>query len=173
MKYLSKILIAASAAILLSSYGLHAHRVSSALTTVVWVESEKSFEITHRLHLHDVQAALRNVIAGPSTTIFSLEGQAELILYVSEAFEVSGDSGEPIALTPLGAEVEGDYVYIYQEASLDNLPNTITILDLTFLDIYGPQENQVNVEYDGTVQSLVFNASQQKSLPAPLKKLIR
>jgi len=170
MKYLSKILIAASAAIFLSSYGLYAHRVSSALTTVVWVESEKSFEITHRLHLHDVQAALRNVIADPSTTIFSPEGQAELILYVSEAFEVSGDSVEPIVLTPLGAEVEGDYVYIYQEANLERVPSNLTVLDLTFLDIYGPQENQVNVEYDGTIQSLVFNSSQQKPLSTPLKK---
>ncbi|UTW55919.1 DUF6702 family protein [Kordiimonas sp. SCSIO 12610] len=142
-----------------------AHRTSSSLTSVVWIASDKNFEVTHRLHLHDVQQALRNVIADPSTTAFDPEGQAELILYMEETFSFQSPSGQ-LELTPLGAEVEGDYVYVYQEASVKEIPPSITIQDLTFHDIYPEQENQVNIEYQGTVTSLVFNASDDKAKSA-------
>jgi hypothetical protein len=136
-----------------------AHRTNSSLTTMVWVETDQSFEITHRLHLHDVQQALRNVIADPSTTVFDIKGQAELIFYMEDTFMAASPQG-PIMLTPIGAEVEGDYVYVYQEANLKTLPITISITDLTFHDIYDEQENQVNLEYKNQITSVVFNASE-------------
>lgn len=145
-----------------------AHRTSASLTTIVWVEADKSFEITHRLHLHDVQQALRNVIAGPHTTAFDPEGQAELILYMEDTFQLTTPNGD-LNLSPLGAEVEGDYVYIYQEANSPSLPNALSVTDLTFSDIYPEQENQVNVEYGETITSLIFNASDETSKSVKLK----
>lgn len=146
------------ATIAFKGQSVQAHRTSSSLTTMVWVEADQGFEITHRLHLHDVQQALRNVIADPSTTIFDLKGQAELILYMSETFSAGSPQGT-IALEPIGAEVEGDYVYVYQEARLTALPTALSITDITFHDIYGEQENQVNLEYNGQITSVVFNLS--------------
>jgi hypothetical protein len=146
-----------------------AHRTSSSLTTMVWIDTEQSFEITHRLHLHDVQQALRNVIADPSTTIFDVKGQAELILYMDETF-TAASTGGPIALEPIGAEVEGDYVYVYQEAKLTALPAVLSITDITFHDIYGEQENQVNLEYNNQVTSLVFNVSENTAKVVKLAK---
>ncbi len=146
-----------------------AHRTSSSLTTMIWVEADQSFEITHRLHLHDVQQALRNVIADPSTTVFDIKGQAELILYMAGTFMAESPQG-PIILDPIGAEVEGDYVYVYQEARLKALPTAVSITDLTFHDIYSEQENQVNLEYKNQVTSVVFNASENTAKVVKLTK---
>jgi hypothetical protein len=84
---------------------------------VAW--NGEGFEITHRMHLADAIAI--NRFMGGREAIEKARSLARVALYVEERFLVlgsPGDSPEAIDSRPLrtlGAEVEDDYLFVYQE----------------------------------------------------------
>ena len=86
------------------------HRDHGVWTEGIW--SEDRFELAHHVHLQDAQSVLRGL--APSVLLDSPEGLARVALYVEQRFAVvAGD--EPVALELIGAEVEDDFLYVYQE----------------------------------------------------------
>ena len=76
-----------------------------------------SLEITHRLHRHDARQLLAAVEPLADTEdLDAIEHRAALALLVSERFALRSPGGQPLLLTLVGAEVEGDYIYVYQES---------------------------------------------------------
>lgn len=96
-----------------------AHRLHAALTTVEWRESAGSLEVTHRMFAHDVEQWLARAAPDESRDIASLEARARAALYAERHFVLKTEEGKPIPLTTLGAEMEGEYLYIYQEALME------------------------------------------------------
>ena len=86
------------------------HRDHGVWTEMIW--SGDRFEITHHIHREDAQA----VLLGMDTlaVLDSTEGLARLALYVEERFVLRHQQA-PVALEMVGAEVEGDFLYVYQE----------------------------------------------------------
>lgn len=92
----------------------HAHRGHAVWTDIVW--AGEGFEITHRLHLADAVRIHRVLLEGaePVETPRSL---ARLALYVEARFRVRGVAGEAQTLQTLGAEIEDDFLFVYQQWS--------------------------------------------------------
>jgi len=88
-----------------------AHRGHGVWTDIVW--SQDRFEITHRLHAADAITITRRT--GSHLGIDTPEGLARLALYVEERFAIAGGDDPQPAVITLGAEVEDDFVYVYQE----------------------------------------------------------
>ncbi len=86
------------------------HRDHGVWTEVIWAEDR--FEITHHLHRQDAQAVLSS--QAPSVLLDSPEGLARVALYVEQRFTVV-QQDEPVVLEMIGAEVEDDFLYVYQE----------------------------------------------------------
>ena len=79
----------------------------------------------HQLHVHDAEQVLEELPENRRTSIDSLEGQARLALYIEERFKLADQNGDPLAnVKVLGAELEGDTLYAYQEYA-KTLPQTI------------------------------------------------
>ena len=95
---------------LLSIQVSEAHRDHGVWTELVW--SEDRFEITHHMHLQDAQRVLERL--GVDVSLDSPEGLAQLALYVDDHFSLS-EGGESAHLDLIGAETEGDFLYVFQE----------------------------------------------------------
>lgn len=100
-----------------------AHRQPTTETTIEPLE-DGTFGITHRFHTHDV---IRVLLADPEIgqpDPTDLEHQARFALYVAHHFEIALPGGEmtagrqPVEAGILGAEMAGDYFFVYQELTL-------------------------------------------------------
>ena len=96
--------------LLLSIQATQAHREHGVWTELIWREDH--FEITHHMHLQDAHAILAALKVDSS--LDSPEGLAHLALYVEDRFLLSED-GKPVRLDLIGAEAEGDFLYVFQE----------------------------------------------------------
>lgn len=136
---------------------LQAHQQPEALTTISYNPNTGSTEIVHQLHAHDAERVLENLPESEKASIDSLEGQARLALYVEERFELADQNGNRLAnIKLIGAELEGDTLYAYQEYG-KAIPRNIRIRNDILRDILPSQVNTVNVHTEAGIQTLVFS----------------
>ena len=133
-----------------------AHREPGSLTTIKWNASSGKTEIVHRLHSHDAELGVGQILGIADLSVLDIEGRAVIALYVEARFRIAAGK-EDIQLDLIGAELGGDYVLVYQEHSAE-LPAQIRVRDSILRDVYPAQINQVNIEDGDTVHSLVFTA---------------
>ncbi|ACI97723.1 DUF6702 family protein [Rhodospirillum centenum] len=140
-----------------------AHRAKAALTTIAWNPRSGTLEVVHRLHAHDAEIALNRVEKVAAPDLADLKTRAILALYVEKNFALADAAGAPLALTLVGAEVEMDHVYVYQELALPAPPAELAVRDTIMLDVFSDQLNQVNIDFsaDGTggVRTLMFRGT--------------
>jgi hypothetical protein len=141
------------------SLGVSAHRMPLGMTTVTYNPNTDSVEIVHRLHRHDAEQAMQQVIAEPGVDLMEVSVQARLALYVEAHFKIArvadGKPGKALALELVGGELDGDYVLVYQELP-GQLPLEIAVRDDILRDLFPEQVNRVNVTTDAGTKSLVF-----------------
>ena len=136
-----------------------ADRQPGSLSTVKINAATGNVEIIHRLHNHDAELGIIAILKDRSLTMDQLVGRAQLALYIEERFTIAvtdGDEvGAPLALELLGAELDGEYVLVYQEFS-GTFPATVAVRNDILRDVFPEQVNHVNIAIDGTVRSLTF-----------------
>lgn len=141
---------------LLMACSAQAHQMKTAITRVVFNERTDSVEIMHRFYVHDAEHALSEVTGTQVHLSEDEAAQVQFSRYVMAHFSMGLAKGEPLALTPVGQEVDGKFIWVYQEVSH---PESVAALWFAFdaLQEYWPdQVNQINVEGLGKVRSLVF-----------------
>ena len=129
----------------------HAHRVGTPVTQIEWNERAKTWEIVHRLSVHDAEDVL-----APGTDIGSL-AQSELNSavadYIQSRFHILG----LMSLSFIGAEVEGDTIWAYYE--LSGTDQTVVLLSQLLLETDATSVALVNVETANGRQSFSFDAN--------------
>lgn len=137
----------------------YADRQPGSLSTIKIGASTGNVEIIHRLHSHDAELGIMTAMNDVSLSIDHLEGQAQLALYVEAKFLVAAVNNEkigaPLALNLIGAEVDGEYVLVYQEF-VGSLPNTVAVKNDILRDVFPEQVNHVNIAVNQKVHSLTF-----------------
>lgn len=142
--------------LLIFATGIYAHRTPEALTAIEYNPNTESTEIAHRLHVHDVEPNMDRILEESGQSLEAIEGRARVSLYVHERFSIiSNGENEPIALSLVGAEVEGDYLYVYQEYG-EKLTGSLKIRNGILRDVFPMQINTVNIKVGSRVRSLVF-----------------
>ena len=114
------VLLGAGAAVLLPAPAL-AHRVNRAETTVEFSSEPGGREdgyvsVTHIFHAADAQDALYRAGLIKRPDIADLRARARLALHVEETFQILVNEVEQ-PLSTVGAEIIGNNVYVYQEAT--------------------------------------------------------
>lgn len=144
-------------AVLLLPVGSHAHRMPEGLTTLSYNSDTGNTEIIHRLHVHDAELGLAENLQNPQFTLGTLEAQARLALYVEQRFRILNKAtGEPLTLTLVGAELQGDYAIVFQEFP-GSLPYWIAMRNDILRDIFPDQVNKVNVTIGSQLRTLMFS----------------
>ena len=142
-------------ALLLLSANVFAHRAKTILTEVTYNETSRRLEVVHRTHFHDASTVLAALLDDPSASPFEIEGHAALLLYSEEHFQLA-TKGEPVLLTSIGAEVDGDHIYLYLESDPMDAPKELLVYNSLFHDFYPDQTNLTNVKVGDILRTVVF-----------------
>ena len=126
---------------------VEAHRGHAVWTDIVW--SGESFEIVHRMHLAD--AIVVNRYMGGTQPIEELRSLALVALYVDERFALLSSQGQSTAieLETIGAEIEDDFLLVYQEWTTP-LPDRFPVIDnFILLDVEPEAQAFIKIKAPG------------------------
>jgi hypothetical protein len=142
---------------LLWAVTLNAHQQKEAITRILFNPRTANIEVMHRFLLHDAEHALKQLLDAEADILDSESTRQSFADYVYARFSISDQDGHPIPLTPVGYEIEGRFIWIYEEAPI---PDSVTALRIThdaLRDLWPEQTNLVNVERDGQLKSAYFS----------------
>ncbi len=130
-----------------------AHRAHAALSEIVRKSGTETVEITHRVYAHDIEPYLFGAAGAnwdaPDDTI------AVLGRYTMAHFSLRGDD-KPLALDFVGAESEGEFIYLYATANLPAYTRHLVVNNALLMDVHDDQVDLVNIVDDGRTQSAYF-----------------
>ncbi len=137
-----------------------AHRLNAAMTTVLLNERSGRLEVMHRFWLHDAEQVAGRIAGHGADLLASVEDQQRFAVYVHERFSLADGEDRPLPITLRGAEVDGDFLWVYQAMPLPNpLPGRLLIRHDALRDIWPEQVNTVNVEHRGRTRTVVFQGT--------------
>jgi len=158
------LLLFAALAVVASSPS-YAHQQKTAVTRLLFNSNTGSLEIMHRLFLHDAEHAANVVFGAKQDIIQSADSRALFGSYVVNRFAVAfNDNASLKELAPiyLGEEIDGQYLWVYQE-----VPDFATrhigkalqlrVINSVLRDVWPDQSNLVNVERGGKIESITFS----------------
>ncbi|MGJ8559543.1 MAG: DUF6702 family protein [Litorimonas sp.] len=130
-----------------------AHRLART-ETEIRILDDGTLSVIHVYHLQDAQSALFQAGLINEPDLSSLRARAKLALYTQEHFAIFAN-GVTAPLEIIGAEIEGDSVYIYQDGQID--AGALTIDARMLRDLIKNQSNSVNIVRGGQTISLDFS----------------
>ncbi|MEO0613481.1 MAG: DUF6702 family protein [Pseudomonadota bacterium] len=157
--------VTTASAVLLVAIGslpvAHAHEQKVAITEILFNANSGNVEIAHRLYLHDAEHAVQDQW-GKADLMSDPEDLQNLALYTRGNFVLWLD-GQQVTPTPVGVEVDGPYIWVYDELPIpENKIRTITIDNTILRDVWQSQANLVNVEIGRFRKSAFFADDDEK-----------
>ncbi len=141
----------------------NAHQQKTAVTRLLFNENSGNLEVMHRLFLHDAEHAASVVFGEKQDLIESADSRALFGSYVVNRFAVQATQADgsthEVFLDYLGEEIDGQFLWVYQEAVGFAEATTAQQLDLInsiLRDVWPEQSNLVNLERDGRIRSVTF-----------------
>ena len=143
----------------------NAHQQKTAVTRVLFNENTGNIEVMHRFFIHDAEHAASLIFGERQTLLESAESRQLFSNYVMNRFAVeatlsNGDKQE-LQLEYVGEEVDGQFLWVYQEVAVEAEIKALTIVNLALRDVWPDQSNLVNIERDGAIFSLTFQGNDQ------------
>ena len=136
-----------------------AHQQQAALTRVLFNARSGNLEVMHRFLVHDAEHAVRQLLDPEADLIASAPAREQFSTYVQERFTLLGSEGNALALQYVGQEIDGIFLWVYQEMPIPDSLTTLSVIHNALRDLWPEQNNLVNIERDGRVQTLNFNGS--------------
>jgi hypothetical protein len=135
-----------------------AHRKKTVLSTVEWNANTHTLEVIHRLHLHDAEMALSQLGKLDKPDLTPLRARANLALHTHEQFKIFTLEREIMELDIVGVEIDGSFVFVYEEIALTEVPQGLVVQNDILHDVYLDQINTVNIILSDSVKTLTFIA---------------
>ncbi len=137
-----------------------AHVQRAAVTRILFNPNTHNIEVMHRFLLHDAEHAAGLIFGEEQRFVESADSRELFGSYVRNRFaiEATYQNGERMALplSYVGVELDGQYLWVYQEATDDRPITTMTIVNSALQDVWPEQANMVNIEKAGQVHTLNF-----------------
>lgn len=142
-----------------------AHQQKNAVTRILFNSNTGNIEVMHRFFVHDAEHAASLIFGERQALMESAESRQLFSSYVINRFAIeaeytNGDS-EELALSYIGAEIDGQFLWVYQEIPQSEPVSAMTIVNLALRDVWSDQSNLVNIERDGEIYSLTFTESDE------------
>lgn len=138
----------------------HAHQQKAAVTRILFNPNTNNIEVMHRFVLHDAEHAAGLIFGQEQRLMESAESRELFSSYVQNRFAIEATYGDgdsaPLQLIYVGVEIDGQYLWVYQEIGNERTINAMTIVNSALLDVWPDQLNLVNIERNGQVVSLNF-----------------
>ena len=134
-----------------------AHRMDAAISTLDIRPDGRTLQVTHRLYAHDLEHTLDLGPVGVGWFDTS-EGQQALGAYAARAFVLRDGRGRDVALRFVGAETQGDLVFIYFEGTLPR-GRELEVDSNLLVEFSEAQRNLVNLQRGSLTVSATFGVS--------------
>ncbi|WP_372762350.1 DUF6702 family protein [Pseudoalteromonas sp.] len=134
-----------------------AHQLKSSVTTVLFNQRTNNIELMHRFYLHDTEHAVATLFNGKIDIISNKQDQQRFAKYVESHVALTTLDGSPLALNFVGAQVDGKFFWVYQEAPIPADIAGIKMSNGALRDLWPAQVNMVNVEGKGKIKTLHFS----------------
>ena len=148
--------------LLLLSTG-EAHQQKNAVTRILFNENTGNIEVMHRFFIHDAEHAAGLIFGEQQMLAESRESRELFSSYVVNRFSIEASfregNSEVLGLSYVGEEVDGQFLWVYQEIPAQEDITAFTIENLTLRDVWSDQSNLVNIERDGRIYSITFDGS--------------
>lgn len=137
-----------------------AHVQKTAVTRILFNPNTANIEVMHRLLVHDAEHAATLIFGARQTLLESDESRELFSSYVMNRFaieaSVNGADSTPLKLQYVGSEIDGQFLWVYQEIA--GIPNitSMQVINSVLRDIWPDQANLVNIEKDGQIHTLNF-----------------
>ena len=140
-----------------------AHQQKNAVTRILFNENTGNIEVMHRFFIHDAEHAAGLIFGERQMLAESRESRELFSSYVINRFSIEASfregNSEVLGLSYVGEEVDGQFLWVYQEIPAQDDIMAFTIVNLTLRDVWSDQSNLVNIERDGRIYSLTFDGS--------------
>jgi hypothetical protein len=133
-----------------------AHQQKAAETTVLFNKRSGQLEVSHRFYMHDTEHAVQSLFDKNADILNLKKTQQQFADYVAKQFLVRTLTGEDLALTSVGYEVEGKFFWVYQETTIPEMLNGVKLYNGALRELWPTQINMVNIEGKGQVRTLYF-----------------
>jgi len=143
-------------AIFVCTSEVHAHQKKEAVTRILFNPRTESIEVIHRFLIHDAEHVTKQLFGIHADLVGNPHSQSQFADYVVNHFSMSDLQGHDLYLTTVGYEMDGRYIWIYQETPLVAGLTGLKVLHNALREVWPTQLNLVNVERNKKVQSLVF-----------------
>ncbi len=133
-----------------------AHQLRATITTALLNARTGNIEVMHRFFSHDAEHALALITGRAADLVDDREDRMRFAVYVHERFALQGVGATLAPLELVGAELEGDFLWVYQRTPM---PPGLTGLRARFgalRDVWADQVNTLNVECQRQVRTLTF-----------------
>ena len=148
--HVAKLLSAACIALLLP-VSAGAHQLQHVLSELRWFPDSGRLEVTHSLHMDDALLLLDHL--GLYQGDLDARAQARVLHYVEQRFRLSAH-GSLLPLEPVGAQFDGDILWIYQELEMPVLSEALQVECRLMWELFVDQQNQINLAVGSQVRSL-------------------
>jgi hypothetical protein len=133
-----------------------AHQLKSSVTTVLFNKRTHNVELMHRFYLHDTEHAVSSLFEGKIDIMSNKTDQQRFAKYVESHVALQTLNGDAVPLSFVGAQVDGKFFWVYQEAPIPEGIEGIKMSNGALRDLWSSQVNMVNVEGKGRVKTLTF-----------------
>lgn len=150
-----------------------AHRSHVTLTRVTPNPRTGRWEFVHAIHYHDALRLLAVRGVRDDVQPASVEGRARLALEIERGFRWFGPTGVSLQPVTVGAELEGDNVYVYQEMPSPDAGGRYTVETSLLHDVFPEQVNNISLEFALPRTTLRLSRRQSRgefTLPSPMAR---
>lgn len=135
-----------------------AHQQKEAYITLLFNKNTGMLEVAHRFLLHDAEHIFSQgygleKLETWGDLLTDKRSQAAFSAYVETHFEIASSNKESLPLSSVGHEVQGKYLWVYQEMSIPKT-DEIYVKHSALQELWDEQVNHINIERDGKVRSM-------------------
>lgn len=143
MKIINNILLGF---VLLLSAHASAHQQKEAYTSVIVNPRSGMLEIQHRFYLHDAEHAAQRILGNSTDLLSDPVGREAFAYYAIGSFALKDAQKHELALSYVGNEIEGKYLWVYQETPLSGTMDSFYIKMTALQELWPGQTNHINIE---------------------------
>ena len=137
---------------------LHAHQQKEAITRVLFNERTGNIEVMHRFLLHDAEHACKQLFDARADLLGNEDDRKQFAQYVHGQFTMLDQDGASIPLTPVGHEIDTQYLWVYAEAKIPPALAGLRLAHDALRELWPDQTNMVNVERGDIVRTATFRS---------------
>jgi hypothetical protein len=145
--------LAVLAGTLLLAAPASAHRVHAGVTEIAVNPRTGEMEVMHRVFAHDLLEALGRNQLDADAFLATPEGLETVGAYAAARFRLADAEGRLLDLSYVGAEVEGEFAWIYFAAPEPPVQNAFIVDNDLLADMFDDQVMMTNLRFNSHVRT--------------------